>query len=239
VRFIGITFEIQADIHDNLHTPVSMPATSEKQQEQSLNVDMKEISYISIVSEPAEPSLFSQAAVLSGPYLEPYTISQVPVETPKASEAVILLSYSGVCHGDIYSRDGGGPAPKNPIRPLVGGHEGVGTIVALSELNTEGFQVGDLVGIAWRSYVCGTCEPCMKGAENHCYNQKVTGAHRNGTFQSQSCPLRVELSKWSMATTDFMLIGYITFPTAQLIHIPPRIPLTHVCPILCAGVTRL
>ena len=77
------------------------------------------------------------AAILSGPYREPYNFLSSPVPRPGPGEALVRLSYSGVCHGDVYSRDGGGPAPPVPTRPLTGGHEGVGIIVSLGS-STEG-----------------------------------------------------------------------------------------------------
>lgn len=134
----------------------------------------------------------ASAAVLSGPYGEPYAIHSPPVPRPGSAEALVRLLYSGVCHGDIYSRSGGGPAPTVPKRPLTGGHEGVGIIVALGHASIEGhagtsFRIGDTVGIAWRSSVCGTCEPCTLGAENHCTRQCVTGMHRDGTYQCTYC----------------------------------------------------
>ncbi|OQU96772.1 hypothetical protein CLAIMM_02805 isoform 1 [Cladophialophora immunda] len=154
------------------------------------------------------------AAVLTGAYGEPYTIKDVPIPVPSAHDALVELEYSGVCHGDVYARDGGGPAPKDPVRPLTGGHEGVGRIVSMGTDGRDGFKVGDVVGIAWRSSVCGTCQACQAGSENHCFNQKITGAHRDGTFQR-----------------------YIAFPTSQLVPIPSGVSLPSVCPILCAGVT--
>ncbi|KIW67318.1 hypothetical protein PV04_06582 [Phialophora macrospora] len=160
------------------------------------------------------------AAVLTGPYGDAYTIQDLPIPTPGIHDALIQLEYSGVCHGDKYARDGGGPAPKDPVRPLIGGHEGVGRIVALGSgggsdgEGSNAFRVGDVVGVPWRSQVCGTCQACAAGAENHCFDQKVTGSHRDGTFQR-----------------------YISFPTSQLVLIPPEVSLPSVCPILCAGVT--
>ncbi len=134
----------------------------------------------------------ASAAVLTGPYGEPYAIHALPLPRPGHAEALVRLSYSGVCHGDIYSRSGGGPAPPVPQRPLTGGHEGVGTIVALSDAPIKGraginLRIGDTVGIAWRSSVCGTCEPCTLGAENHCTKQCITGMHRDGTYQCTYC----------------------------------------------------
>jgi propanol-preferring alcohol dehydrogenase len=143
--------------------------------------------------------LNAPAAILSGPYGDPYKIGSSPVTQPKRGEALIQLAYSGVCHGDLYSRNGGGPVPATPLRPLTGGHEGVGSIVALGTIdpqNQEGvsFGVGDIVGIAWRSSICGVCEPCLQGEENHCFKQQVTGMHRDGTYQCQY-PVKSPLSR--------------------------------------------
>ena len=188
-----------------------------------------------LASEQPIP-LLAPAAVLLGKYGDPYCVKMVPTAVPSPSEALVRLSYTGVCHGDIYTRDGGGPAPAQPVRPLIGGHEGVGTIVALGhETGSSLFRIGDVVGIAWRSYVCKTCDPCREGYENHCYNQKVTGAHRDGTFQRES---KVQLYlHYSSAQLTECSLGYVAFPVSQLIRIPPGIPLPSVCPILCAGVT--
>ena len=140
------------------------------------------------ITLPGQIPATAPAAVLVGPYGCPYTISSRSVPRPPPSEALIRLAYSGVCHGDIYSRNGGGPAPTMPVRPLTGGHEGVGTIVAFGEQATSAkleipFGIGDIVGIAWRSFVCGTCKPCRLGQENHCQKQQVTGLNRDGTYQ--------------------------------------------------------
>lgn len=124
------------------------------------------------------------AAILTGPYGDPYIIKAITIPTPGTQEALVQLDYSGVCHGDVYARDGGGPAPQDPIRPLIGGHEGIGRIVAMGNQGSHGFKIGDTVGIAWRSSVCETCQACKAGAENHCFNQEITGSHRDGTFQS-------------------------------------------------------
>ena len=131
-----------------------------------------------------------RAAVLDGAYGQPYRFYDHPVEQPGIDQALIKLDYSGVCHGDVYSRDGGGPAPDRPFRPLTGGHEGIGHIIALGERSGSGNQpfklptIGDRVGIAWRRAVCGVCDACEQGRENFCAQQVVTGMKSDGTFQS-------------------------------------------------------
>lgn len=136
------------------------------------------------VPSPADPSLteHNRIAVLLGPYGDPYQFATAEIPQPDADEAVVRIDFSGVCHGDVYSRYGGGPAPAEAQRPLVGGHEGIGHVVALGSVEGP-FAVGDCVGIAWRAQVCGTCDACKCGAQNFCPSQQVVGMHRNGTFQ--------------------------------------------------------
>ncbi len=132
----------------------------------------------------------SCSAVLKGPYGMPYEFIATDTPQPAKDEALVRLDFTGVCHGDVYSRDGGGPAPQCPLRPLIGGHEGVGKIIALGgdKKISMGFQAGDMVGIAWRGATCGACEACKLGYENYCPHQQVNGMHRNGTFQREYCP---------------------------------------------------
>ncbi|CAM1503366.1 Fc.00g081420.m01.CDS01 [Cosmosporella sp. VM-42] len=159
----------------------------------------------------------SMAARLTGPYGSRYKFEPQLQPNPGDREAVVRLDVAGVCHGDVYSRDGGGPAPEHPVRPLTGGHEGVGVIIDIGIDGMEkpyGFRKGDVVGIAWRHSTCGKCEACLRGSENYCPHQLVNGMHRDGTFQR-----------------------FIKFPVHQLIRIPHGFDKEAACPILCAGVT--
>lgn len=134
--------------------------------------------------EMASQDVLNYSTVLHSKYGEPYHFSKGPLPEPNDGEAVIRIDFTGVCHGDVYSRDGGGPAPAEPIRPLIGGHEGIGEIVSLGkDFQNQAFTIGDLVGIAWRQWVCKDCEACRLGAENYCEMQKITGINEDGTFQ--------------------------------------------------------
>ncbi|KAG6824627.1 hypothetical protein H0H93_001812 [Arthromyces matolae] len=69
------------------------------------------------------------------------------------------------------------------MSPLIGGHEGVGTIVAIAE-HTSGspVKVGDRVGIKWLADSCLNCESCRKGLEQNCLDAKLSGYTTDGTF---------------------------------------------------------
>ena len=133
----------------------------------------------------AVPEFNGLSAILTGSYGQPYTFQSLAATPPSKGEAIVKLDYSGVCHGDVYMRDGGGPAPPTPRRPLIGGHEGVGTVVALGPDENSTVKIGQCVGIAWRSFVCGQCQACRSESANFCEKQVVTGAGRDGTFASR------------------------------------------------------
>lgn len=183
-------------------------------------------------------SVANYCTTLNGKYGEPYRFEERSIPEPRDGEAVIRIDFTGVCHGDAYSRDGGGPAPAEPRRPLIGGHEGIGEIVSFGAGNDAqkfACKIGDLVGIAWRGWVCKKCEACKLGAENHCERQEIVGIHRDGTFQRSYCP-----------PSDFTYMGnhlsslptgYVSFPVDQIVRIPASLDKAAACPILCAGVT--
>jgi propanol-preferring alcohol dehydrogenase len=123
------------------------------------------------------------AAVLHKDYGHRYVIErQWPVRAPKAGEVVVKLEASGICFGDLHARDGGPPAPLIAARPLVGGHEGVGHIVAVGD-SAGSFNAGDRVGLGWRRSVCEDCCFCNDGEDNNCMEQIANGFSTDGTFQ--------------------------------------------------------
>lgn len=63
-------------------------------------------------------------------------------------ECLVKLHCTGVCHTDLHAALGDWPLAAKT--PLIGGHEGVGDIVAIGS-HTAGspVKVGDRVGIKW------------------------------------------------------------------------------------------
>lgn len=58
----------------------------------------------------------------------------------------------------------------------VGGHEGVGTIVKMGPATENAaVKVGDRVGIKWVAGTCGSCLPCLEGADAQCQKGKISG----------------------------------------------------------------
>lgn len=79
-------------------------------------------------------------------------------------ECLVKLACTGVCHTDLHAKLGDWPLKAKT--PLIGGHEGVGEVVAIGA-NTSGsrIKIGDRVGIKWLADSCLDCENCRKGRE--------------------------------------------------------------------------
>ncbi|RXW19255.1 hypothetical protein EST38_g6597 [Candolleomyces aberdarensis] len=139
-----------------------------------------------------------------------------PVKQPDElapGECLIRLHCTGVCHTDLHAAKGDWPVP--PKVPLVGGHEGVGEIVAIGKNTSNSpVKVGDRVGIKWIAYSCLNCENCLKGLEQNCANVKLSGYTTDGTF----CQYLVS---WVNCVTP----------------VPDGIDSEAAASILCAGVT--
>ena len=92
-----------------------------------------------------------------------YTLSTShPVPQPselKPGECLVKMEYAGVCHSDLHVRKG--DWPRKAPEGIVGGHEGIGRVVAIGEGTYTGVggpggvKVGDRVGLKWIAKVCG------------------------------------------------------------------------------------
>ncbi|KAJ7240659.1 chaperonin 10-like protein [Mycena haematopus] len=128
-------------------------------------------------------------------------------------ECLIKLACTGVCHTDLHAALGDWPVPSKT--PLVGGHEGVGEIVAIGNNTSHSpVKVGDRVGIKWLADSCLNCEQCRKGREQNCLDAKLSGFTVDGTFQQY-------------------VVSYVNHVTP----IPEGFDSNAAASILCAGVT--
>lgn len=128
---------------------------------------------------------------------------------------------------DLHTRAGTASGPDgNPITaiklPHIGGHEGVGRIVALGTGLPErdpSIYVGALVGIRFSSRICRRCSYCLDGQEQYCQGVgtfKPTNHlhHEDGAFQEYVC----------------LDAGYLTL-------LPEDVDPIATAPTLCAGLT--
>jgi len=128
-------------------------------------------------------------------------------------ECLVKLHCTGVCHTDLHAALGDWPLKSKS--PLIGGHEGVGKIVAIgNHTSYSPVKVGDRVGIKWLADSCLNCEQCRKGREQNCADAKLSGFTVDGTFSQY-------------------VVSYVHHVTP----IPEGIDSNAAASILCAGLT--
>jgi len=130
------------------------------------------------------------------------------VPRPGPGQVLVEVHACGVCRTDLHVVDGELPHPK---RPLVPGHEVVGSVAALGP-GVDGPAAGTRVGIPWLGFTCGTCRWCTSGRENLCPDALFTGYTLDGGY-----------AEWAVADARYV------FP------IPDRYDDVHAAPLLCAG----
>ncbi|MFP4903978.1 alcohol dehydrogenase catalytic domain-containing protein, partial [Paraburkholderia sp. BR14261] len=108
--------------------------------------------------------------------------ADLPDPAPGAGELLIDVRACGVCRTDLHVVDGDLAHPK---RPLVPGHEIVGTVAALGA-GVTGFAPGDRVGVPWLGRTCGHCRFCADGRENLCDAPGFTGYTIDGGYATRT-----------------------------------------------------
>lgn len=134
--------------------------------------------------------------------------ADLPDPAPGAGELLIDVRACGVCRTDLHVVDGDLDHPKKPVIP---GHEIVGTVAALGG-GVTGFALGDRVGVPWLGHTCGHCRFCADGRENLCDAPGFTGYTIDG--------------------------GYATRTVADArycFHLPRQYSDVEAAPLLCAG----
>jgi len=134
--------------------------------------------------------------------------ADLPDPAPGAGELLIDVRACGVCRTDLHVVDGDLDHPKRPVIP---GHEIVGTVAAFGA-GVTGFAPGDRVGVPWLGHTCGHCRFCADGRENLCDTPGFTGYTIDG--------------------------GYATRTVADArycFHLPRQYSDVEAAPLLCAG----
>ena len=114
---------------------------------------------------------------------QPWEITELDLDEPKAGEVLISMRAAGLCHSDEHIR-----ATGTARLPLVGGHEGAGVIEATGPGVTR-VKAGDRVACSYIP-VCGTCRYCSTGHQNLCDAGKnaAIGCLVDGTFRFHDGP---------------------------------------------------
>lgn len=110
---------------------------------------------------------------------QPWEITELELDEPKAYEVRIKFYAAGLCHSDDHLQKGDAPMRM----PFVGGHEGAGIVEAAGPGVTR-TKVGDHVVCSFIP-ACGFCRYCSTGRQNLCDAGKNAGIGvlQDGTFR--------------------------------------------------------
>ncbi|WP_435067280.1 alcohol dehydrogenase [Haloplanus sp. C73] len=139
-----------------------------------------------------------------------FELVERPVPDPDPDEVRVAIDACGVCHSDVFVKEGTFPGVSYPRTP---GHEIVGRVDAVGD-DVTAWSEGDRVGAGWHGGHCFTCEACRRGDFLLCENADITGVTFDGGYAE-----------------------YATVPTEALAAVPESLDAVDAAPLLCAGVT--
>jgi len=132
------------------------------------------------------------------------------VPAPGPNQVRIKVDACGVCHSDVFVKEGHWPGLQYP---RVTGHEVAGVIDEVGSGVTT-WKKGQRVGVGWHGRHCGQCVPCRRGDFIACQNLRITGFNDDGGYAQ-----------------------YMIASSVALALIPDSLMPIMAAPLLCAGIT--
>jgi len=139
-----------------------------------------------------------------------FELIERPIPEPEAGEVRIKVEACGICHSDVFVKDGLWPGITYPRIP---GHEVSGHIDAVGKHVTQ-WKNGDRVGVGWHGGHCFQCACCRIGDFINCQEAKVAGISYDGGYAE-----------------------YMVAPQEAVAHMPDSLDLMMSAPLMCAGIT--
>jgi D-arabinose 1-dehydrogenase-like Zn-dependent alcohol dehydrogenase len=139
-----------------------------------------------------------------------FQVVEREIPQPGAGQVRIKVQACGVCHSDVFTKEGSWPGIQYPRVP---GHEVAG-IIDEAGAGVSAWKKGQRVGVGWHGGQDNTCRECRRGDFRNCRNMKVPGISYDGGYQQ-----------------------YMLAPVEALVPIPENLSDTETAPLLCAGVT--
>ena len=132
------------------------------------------------------------------------------IPQPGPEQVRIKVQACGVCHSDMFTKEGLWPGIEYPRVP---GHEVAGVVDEVGAGVSE-WKKGQRVGVGWHGGHDGTCLYCRRGDFGNCQNMKVAGISYDGGYQE-----------------------YMVAPAEAVTAIPEGLSDAEAAPLLCAGIT--
>jgi len=159
-----------------------------------------------------------------------FKLEDVDLAEPGPGEVVVKVAGVGFCHTDLLPRTGGFMAEP----PLVLGHEGSGTVVAVGP-GVSGVVVGTPVVMSFDH--CGACPNCAEGHPAYCrgfWGRNMVGRPRAGEarmFDISGAPIGAHwFGQSSFATHALTSAG-------NVVPVPDEVPLQLLGPLACGVLT--
>ena len=139
-----------------------------------------------------------------------FQITEREIPEPGVAHVRIKVQACGICHSDVFTKDGLWPGIEYPRVP---GHEVAGVIDEIGA-GVSTWRRGQRVGVGWHGGQDNTCPPCRRGDFRNCQNLKIPGISYDGGYQQ-----------------------YMVAPVEALAAIPDELGDVEAAPLLCAGIT--
>lgn len=150
-----------------------------------------------------------KAALFQGPHR--IEIKEIKRPKIRRDEALIKISYAGICGTDIHIFEGKHPRAK---APLAMSHEFSGVIEEIRSEDTK-LKVGDRV-VVNPLLPCGKCLICNEGKIHLCPNLNLIGIDRHGAFAEYT---KVDIDKIIKIPDSLSLeLAALAEPTAVAVH---------------------
>mgnify|MGYP001402230019 FL=1 len=157
------------------------------------------------------------------------SIETVRLEGPRASEVLVEIMATGICHTDAFTLSGGDP---EGIFPAILGHEGAGVVRDVGA-DVTSLAVGDHV-IPLYTPECRACKFCLSGKTNLCGAIRETQGQGLMPDGSSRFSIGGQPIYHYMGTSTFA--NFTVVPEIALAKIRADAPFDKVCYIGC-GVT--
>lgn len=139
-----------------------------------------------------------------------FQIVEREIPKPGVGHVRIKVQACGVCHSDVFTKEGSWPGIQYPRVP---GHEVAGIIDEVGA-GVSAWKKGQRAGVGWHGGHDNTCRECRRGDFRNCRNLKVPGISYDGGYQQ-----------------------YMVAPVEALVSIPESLNGAEAAPLLCAGIT--
>lgn len=141
----------------------------------------------------------------------PFEVVKREVPAPGPNQVRIKVQACGICHSDVFTKEGLWPGIQYPRVP---GHEVAGLIDAIGP-GVTAWKKGQRVGVGWYGGHCGYCDACRRGDFFACQTSTlVTGITHDGGY------------------ADYMIA-----PAIALALTPDELSAVEAGPLMCAGIT--